>query len=123
MNKILKSLAVTAMAVLALSFHTMAQTVQDGLRNLDAERYNAAETIFKQLASSVPTAENYYNLGYYYLNLQDGQVDLEKAKDAFTKGAATNEKKPDPINRVGLATVKLLSGDRVGAKADRKSVV
>lgn len=118
MNKILKSLAVAAMAVLTLSFHTMAQTVQDGLKNLDAERYNAAETIFKQLASSAPTAENYYNLGYFYLNLQDGQIDSEKAKDAFTKGAATNEKKPDPLNRVGLATLKLLSGDRAGAKAD-----
>lgn len=118
MNKILKSLAVTAMAVLTMSFQTMAQTVQDGLKNLEAERYNAAETIFKQLASSAPTAENYYNLGYYYLNLQDDQFDLAKATEAFTKGAATNEKKPDPLNRVGLATVKLLSGDRAGAKAD-----
>lgn len=118
MNKILKSLAVAATAVLTLSFHTMAQTVQDGLKNLDAERYMAAETIFKQLASSAPTAENYYNLGYFYLNLQDEQFDLVKAADAFTKGAATNEKRPDPINRVGLATVKLLSGDKAGAKAD-----
>ncbi|GGD59899.1 hypothetical protein GCM10011514_24840 [Emticicia aquatilis] len=101
----------------------MAQTVQDGLRNLDAERYNAAETIFKQLASTAPSAENYYYLGYFYLNLQDeeGKVssaDLEKAKDAFTKGTALDAKKPDPLNRVGLATVKLLSGDRAGAKAD-----
>ena len=123
MNKILKSLAVAAVAVLALSFHTMAQTVQDGLRNLDAERYNAAETIFKQLASTAPSAENYYSLGYFYLNLQDedGKVsseNLEKAKDAFTKGTALDAKKPDPLNRVGLATVKLLSGDRAGAKAD-----
>ena len=118
MNKILKSLAVTAIAVLTISIQTMAQTVQDGLKNLEAERYNAAETIFKQLASSAPTAENYYNLGYFYLNLQDDQFDLVKATDAFTKGAATNEKKPDPLNRVGLATVKLLSGDRAGAKAD-----
>jgi len=118
MNKMLKSLAVTAMAVLTMSFQTIAQTVQDGLKNLESERYNAAETIFKQLASSAPTAENYYNLGYFYLNLQDDQFDLVKATDAFTKGAATNEKKPDPINRVGLATVKLLSGDRAGAKAD-----
>ena len=58
MNKILKSLAVTAMAVLTMSFQTMAQTVQDGLKNLDAERYNAAGTIFKQLVDSAPTAEN-----------------------------------------------------------------
>lgn len=123
MNKILKSLAVAAMTVLTLSFQTMAQTVQDGLKNLDAERYNAAETIFKQLASTAPLAENYYYLGYFYLNLQDeeGKVsstDLDKAKDAFTKGASLDAKRPDPLNRVGLATVKLLSGDRTGAKAD-----
>ncbi|CAH0995597.1 Lipopolysaccharide assembly protein B [Emticicia aquatica] len=118
MNKILKSLSVSAVAILALSFQTMAQTVQDGLRNLDAERYNAAETTFKQLASIAPTAENYFYLGYYYLNLQDGQVDLVQAKEAFAKGTALDAKKPDPLCRVGLATVKLLSGDRAGAKVD-----
>lgn len=115
MNKILRSLSVSAVAVLALTFHTLAQTVQDGLRNLDAERYNAAGTIFNQLVSSAPTAENYFYQGYYFLNLPE--PDLEKAKDAFTKGAAT-EKRPDPLNRVGLAAVKLLSGDKAGAKAD-----
>jgi predicted Zn-dependent protease len=115
MNKILRSLSVSAVAVLALTFHTMAQTVQDGLRNLDAERYNAAGTVFNQLTTSAPTAENFFYQGYYFLNLPE--PDLAKAKDAFTKGAAT-EKKPDPLNRVGLAAVKLLSGDKAGAKAD-----
>lgn len=115
MSKILRSLSVSAVAVLALTFHTLAQTVQDGLRNLDAERYNAAGTIFNQLATSAPTEENYFYQGYYYLNLPE--PDLAKAKDAFTKGAAV-DKKPDPLNRVGLAAVKLLSGDKAGAKAD-----
>jgi tetratricopeptide (TPR) repeat protein len=118
MNKILKSLSVSAVAVLTLSFHTMAQTVQDGLKNLDAERYNAAGTIFKQLVASAPTAENYFYQGYYYLNLQDGQMDLEQAKDAFAKGTALDAKRPDALCRVGLATVKLLSGDKAGAKVD-----
>lgn len=115
MNKILRSLSVSAVAVLALTFHTMAQTVQDGLRNLDAERYNAAGAIFNQLASSAPTAENYFYQGYYYLNLPE--PDLAKAKDAFTKGTEIG-KRPDPLNRVGLAAIKLLSGDKAGAKAD-----
>jgi tetratricopeptide (TPR) repeat protein len=118
MNKILKSLSVSAVAVLALSFQTMAQTVQDGLKNLDAERYNAAGTIFKQLVASAPTAENYFYQGYYFLNLQDGQMDLAQAKDAFAKGAALDAKRPDPLNRVGLAAVKMFSGDKAGAKAD-----
>ena len=118
MNKILKSLSVSAVAVLALSFQTMAQTVQDGLKNLDAERYNAAGTIFKQLVATAPVAENYFYQGYYYLNLQDGQMDLAQAKESFAKGAALDAKRPDPLNRVGLATIKLLSGDKAGAKAD-----
>lgn len=115
MNKILRSLSVSAVAVLALSFHTLAQTVQDGLRNLEAERYNAAGTIFNQLVSSAPTAENYFYQGYYYLNLPE--PDLAKAAEAFNKGTAV-DKKPDPLNRVGLGAVKLLSGDKAGAKAD-----
>ena len=115
MNKILRSLSVSAVAVLALTFHTMAQTVQDGLRNLDAERYNAAGTIFNQLITSAPTAENYFYQGYYYLSLPEPQI--EKAKEAFTKGSAV-DKKPDPLNRVGLAAVKLFSGDKAGAKAE-----
>ncbi|WP_337044373.1 tetratricopeptide repeat protein [Emticicia sp. 17c] len=115
MNKILRALSVSAVAVLALTFNTLAQTVQDGLRNLDAERYNAAGTVFNQLTTSAPTAENYFYLGYYYLNLPE--PDLEKAKEAFTKGAAV-DKKPDPLNRVGLGAVKLFSGDKAGAKAD-----
>ncbi len=117
MNKILKSLSVS-MAVLALSFQTMAQTVQDGLKNLDAERYNAAGTIFKQLVASAPTAENYFYQGYYFLNLQDGTMDLSQAKDAFAKGAALDAKRPDALCRVGLAAVKMFSGDKAGAKID-----
>lgn len=116
MNKLVKSLAVSVVSVLTISFHTFAQTVQDGLKNLDAERYNAAGTIFNQLVASAPTAENYYYQGYYYLNLPE--ADLAKAKEAFEKGAALDAKKPDPICRVGLATVKLLSGDKAGAAAD-----
>jgi tetratricopeptide (TPR) repeat protein len=118
MNKILKSLSVSAVAILALSFQTIAQTVQDGLKNLDAERYNAAGTIFKQLVASAPTAENYFYQGYYFLNLQDGQMDLEQAKDSFAKGAALDAKRPDALCRVGLAAVKMFSGDKAGAKFD-----
>ncbi len=118
MNKILKSLSVAAIAGLALSFQTMAQTVQEGLKNLDAERYNAAGTIFKQLVTTAPTAENYFYQGYYFLNLQDGQMDLAQAKDAFAKGAALDAKRSDALCRVGLGAVKLFSGDKAGAKAD-----
>jgi tetratricopeptide (TPR) repeat protein len=116
MNKLVKFLTVLVVSVLTISFHTFAQTVQDGLKNLDAERYNAAGTIFNQLIASTPSAENYFYQGYYYLNLPEPQ--LTNAKDAFTKGLALDAKRPDAFCRIGLATVKLLSGDKAGAAAD-----
>ncbi len=115
MNTNLKRLSVACVVALTVSLNTIAQTVQDGLRNLDAERYIAAGKIFNQLATATPTVENYFHLGYYYLNLPE--KDLAKAKDAFEKGNAL-EKKGDPLCRVGLGTVKLLAGDKAGAKAD-----
>jgi tetratricopeptide (TPR) repeat protein len=115
MNTNLKRLSVACLVALTVSLNTIAQTVQEGLRNLDAERYNAAGKIFNQLATATPTVESYYYLGYYYLNLPE--KDLAKAKEAFEKGNAL-EKKGDPLCRVGLGATKLLSGDKAGAKAD-----
>jgi tetratricopeptide (TPR) repeat protein len=115
MNTNLKRLSVACVVALTVSLNTIAQTVQDGLRDLDAERYVAAGKIFNQLATATPTIESYYYLGYYYLNLPE--KDLAKAKEAFEKGNAL-EKKGDPLCRVGLGAVKLLSGDKAGAKAD-----
>lgn len=114
MNTNLKRLSVACVAALTVSLNAIAQTVQDGLRELDAERYVAAGKIFNQLAAT-PSVENYYYLGYYYLNLPE--KDLAKAKEAFEKGNAL-EKKGDPLCRVGLGAVKLLAGDKAGAKAD-----
>jgi tetratricopeptide (TPR) repeat protein len=116
MNKHLKALSVSAIAVLTISFQASAQNVEEGLKQLDAERYNASGMIFKQLVATAPTAESYFYLGYYYLNTPEPKLD--SAKMAFEKGAAIDPKKPDPLCRVGLGAVKLGMRDRVGAKAD-----
>lgn len=112
MMKIQKKSLMTMLALGALlSAPVFAQDVQTGLKDLESERFAKAEQTFTQLASSSPTADNQYYLGYYYLRTNQ----LDKAKAAFEKGAAADPK--NQLNAVGLGAVSLAQGDRAGAKA------
>ena len=71
---------------------------------------------------TAPTAENYFYLGYYYLNLKEADIKPDSARIAFEKGAAIDPKKPDPLCRVGLGAVKLAMKDRGGAKFEFDAV-
>ncbi|WP_461130106.1 tetratricopeptide repeat protein [Spirosoma aerophilum] len=88
----------------------MAQDVQTALKDVEAERYNKAGQTLTQLATSSPTADNQFYLGYYYL--RSGQLD--KAKATFEKGAAADAK--NQLNNIGLAGVALAKGDGATAK-------
>jgi tetratricopeptide (TPR) repeat protein len=87
-----------------------AQTVQDGLTLLHAERYKDAGDLFTKLATGTPSADNQYYLGYFYLKTKQ----LDEAQKAFEKGIQLEEK--SYLNQVGLATVALGKGDRAKAK-------
>ena len=87
-----------------------AQTVQDGLALLHAERNKEAGDLFTKLATASPSADNQYYLGYYYVITKQ----LDEAKKAFEKGVQTDEK--SYLNQVGLGTVALGKGDRAKAK-------
>ena len=89
----------------------VAQDLQTALKDIEAERYTKAGQTLTQLATSAPTADNQFYLGYYYL--RSGQVD--KAKDAFTKGLATDPK--NQLNNIGIAGVDLAKNDGAAAKA------
>ncbi|WP_229215861.1 tetratricopeptide repeat protein [Dyadobacter frigoris] len=87
-----------------------AQTVQDGLALIHAERNKEAGELFTKLATGTPSADNQYYLGYYYvINKQ-----LDEAQKAFEKGIQLDEK--SVLNQVGLGTVALGKGDRAKAK-------
>ena len=88
----------------------VAQDLATALKDVEAERYAKAEQTLTQLATSSPSADNQFYLGYYYL--KSGQPD--KAKAAFEKGAAADPK--DQLNNVGLAGVALMKKDRSTAK-------
>lgn len=87
-----------------------AQTVQDGLALIHAERNKEAGELFTKLATGTPSADNQYYLGYYYvINKQ-----LDEAQKAFEKGIQLDEK--SVLNQIGLGTVALGKGDRAKAK-------
>ena len=88
----------------------LAQDVQTALKDVEAERYTKAGQTLTQLATSSPTADNQFYLGYYYL--RSGQVD--KAKATFEKGAAADPK--NQLNNIGLAGVALAKSDGATAK-------
>lgn len=115
MKNTLKTLFFALAAMVFTVGYTQAQSVQEGLKNLNAERYTKAGEIFKSLVASAPTADNYFQLGRYYLSTPEYKSNIALAEDAFTKGNAT-EKKGDPINQVGLGMVKLANKDFAGAK-------
>jgi tetratricopeptide (TPR) repeat protein len=109
MNNQKKSL-LTILFVGAMTAPLMAQDVQTALKDVEAERFAKAGQTLTQLATSSPSAENQFYLGYYYL--RSGQID--QAKAAFDKGAAADAK--NQLNNIGLAGVALAKKDRATAK-------
>ena len=115
MKKIIKSLFLALSTVILFSVASKAQTVEEGLRHLNAERYLKAGEVFTKLTAANPTAENYFELGRYYLNTVDPVSNIEAAEKAFSKGNAL-DKNGNPISMIGLAWVKIAQKDFAGAK-------
>ena len=116
MKKTMKSLLFVLAAITLTALQSKAQTVEEGLRHLNAERYIKAGEVFNSLVSSNPTTENYFELGRYYLKTPNAKENLGKAEEAFNKGNALG-KKSDDLNTIGLAWVKIGKEDFAGAKA------
>ncbi|SOD88163.1 tetratricopeptide repeat protein [Spirosoma fluviale] len=110
MNNQKQSLMTILFVGATLTTPLFAQDVQSALKDLEAERYNKAGQTLTQLATSSPTADNQFYLGYYYL--RSGQLD--KAKATFEKGAAADAK--NQLNNIGLAGVALAKSDGATAK-------
>ncbi len=110
MNNPQKSLLTILFMGASLTAPLLAQDAQTALKDIEAERFTKAGQTLTQLASSSPSADNQFNLGYFYLKTK--QVDLAKA--AFEKGAAADPK--NQLNSLGLAGVALMKKDRATAK-------
>jgi tetratricopeptide (TPR) repeat protein len=110
MNNQKKSLLTILFVGASLTAPVMAQDVLTALKDIDAERFTKAGQALTQLASSAPSADNQFYLGYFYL--KSGQID--QAKAAFEKGNAADGK--NQLNNIGLAGVALMKKDRATAK-------
>lgn len=108
--RIPKKVAIGAFATLLFNV-VNAQTVAEGINNLDSHKYAKAKEIFSQVIAKAPTAENYFYLGYSYLI--QFEPDFNKAKEQFDKGLALDAK--SYLNRVGLAAIKLGKGQKAAA--------
>ena len=105
-----KKIVFGAAATFLLSFAS-AQTVSEGIVNLDSHKYAKCKEIFNQMIAKSPTAENYYYLGYSYLS--QFEPNFELAKENFDKGLAIDSK--SYLNKIGLATIKLGKGQKASA--------
>ena len=112
-----KKIVFGAAATFLLSFAS-AQTVSEGIVNLDSHKYAKAKEVFNQMIAKSPTAENYYYLGYSYLS--QFEPNFELAKENFDKGLAIDSN--SYLNKIGLATIKLGKGQKASAIAELTQV-
>ncbi|MFC6269169.1 tetratricopeptide repeat protein [Frigoriflavimonas asaccharolytica] len=88
----------------------LAQSVQQGINNIDSHKYAQAKQNFEQMLSKDASAENYFYNGNVYLT--QFQPNFAKAKEYFDKGLAADKR--SNLNKIGLASIKLGRGDKSG---------
>ena len=105
--KTITKLSIVAISLLLMSISVYAQKLSDAQKAIDAEQYQKARSLLKNLIASEPTKdENYFYLGWVYL-LQDY---ADSAKNVFSKGIAANPK--SALNYAGLGAVAKLDNDQ-----------
>jgi Flp pilus assembly protein TadD len=94
-----------------LSISAFSQTVQEGVSNLYAERYQSARTIFEKMLSANPNnIEATYWLGQTML----AQDNIQGAKSLYEKALVTNGNAP--LILVGMGHVELVEGKKAEAR-------
>lgn len=106
--KLPKKIALTAAA--GFLFHlSFAQSVQEGIQNVDSHKFGKAREIYNTMISSSPKdADNYFYLGNTYIT--QFEPNFSKAEEYFKKGLEINSK--NYLNKIGLASIKLGKGDK-----------
>src|SRR5271167_835146 len=90
-------IAVAALSLVCLGSAVFAQSLDDAKKAIDAEQYQKAKSMLKNLTvTQADKDENYFYLGWVYAK----QDYIDSAKAAFTKGIAVNPK--SALNFAGL---------------------
>lgn len=105
--------AMTISGLAMLSSSVFAQSLADAKKALDAEQYQKAETMLKNLTQTQATnAENYFYLGWLYIKTDYP----DSAKATFTRGISANPK--SALNYAGLGAVDRLDKNAASAKSN-----
>ncbi|MGX5820529.1 tetratricopeptide repeat protein [Chitinophaga lutea] len=98
-------------AMLCIANGAMAQSVEDGLKDLYYGKYQTAKQNLEKAIAAKPTDAR----GYYYLGLAElGLENKDAAAAAFTKGLAAVPN--SPLLTAGLGRIDLLNGKTAEAK-------
>jgi tetratricopeptide (TPR) repeat protein len=101
----MKKSAIVMLLAVFLSMTALAQSVQEGINHLYAQRFQSARTSFEKLIAANPNnIEANYWLGQAYL----AQKNVAGAKAVYEKAAAASNNAP--LLMVGLGHVALLEG-------------
>src|SRR6185312_1048012 len=108
--KMINKIAGTVLALVFVGSSVFAQSLADAKKAIDAEQYQKAKSMLKNLTVTEPTKDdNYFYLGWVYLK----QDYSDSAKAAFNKGIAINGR--SALNFVGLGAVAHVEKDNAGA--------
>lgn len=111
--KLIKEIVGTTLGLVFIGSSVFAQSLDDAKKAIDAEQYQKAKSMLKNLTTTQPTKdENFFYLGWVYLQ----QDYPDSAKAAFNKGIAANPK--SAINYAGLGAVAHYTKDAAGATSN-----
>jgi tetratricopeptide (TPR) repeat protein len=100
----------TAAGLIFIGSSVFAQSLADAKKAIDAEQYQKAKSMLKNLTTTQATKdENFFYLGWVYVQ----QEYADSAKATFTRGIAANAK--SALNYAGLGAVARLNKDQAGA--------
>lgn len=101
----------TVVALFLLAGGAMAQSIDDGLKNLYYGKYTTAKSDFEKVVAAKPTDDR----AYFYLGIAElGQENKDGATATFQKGlqAVPNS----PLLTAGLGRIDLLNGNAAAAR-------
>ncbi|HET7896428.1 MAG TPA: tetratricopeptide repeat protein, partial [Flavisolibacter sp.] len=107
----MKKSAIVLLFAAMFSLHAMAQTIQEGVAHLNAQRYASAKQVFdKMIASNPNNLEAIYWLGQTML----AQDDVNGARALYQKTLASNGNAPWIM--VGMGQINLMDGKAAEAR-------
>src|ERR1700748_1690384 len=104
--KMISKIAGAGLGLMFVGSSVFAQSLADAKKAIDAEQYQKAKSMLKNLTvTQADKDENYFYLGWVYIK----QEYLDSAKTVFNKGIAVNPK--SALNFVGIGAVAHVEKD------------